>query len=263
LYNSRLNDRGRSAPISSEQGLPGVSMDTAEDGYILSIGDLLHIIKKRLWVILLVALVLTGAAVGFSLSQTPMYQASAKILVGQERVDAQAPREDIFNLQKLTGTITEGIESRPVAEAVIQRLGLEMTSGNLLAHLDAEQISDTQFIQVSYRDPSPEMAQQVADTVGDVFSERVSEVSPSASAITATVWERAETPDVPVSPNPVRSGLVMLALGLILGTGLALILEYLDESWRSPEEAEQISGVPTFGVIPEFESLKGKKREGY
>jgi capsular polysaccharide biosynthesis protein len=36
----------------------------------------------------------------------------------------------------------------------------------------------------------------------------------------------------------------------VLGTGLAFLLEFMDDSWRSPAEAEQVSGVPTFGVIP-------------
>jgi hypothetical protein len=35
-----------------------------------------------------------------------------------------------------------------------------------------------------------------------------------------------------------------------LGVGLAFLLEYLDDGWRSPEEVEQISGVPTYALIP-------------
>jgi capsular polysaccharide biosynthesis protein len=48
-------------------------------------------------------------------------------------------------------------------------------------------------------------------------------------------------------------------LGLMLGIGLALLMEYLDYSWRSPEEVEQISGVPTFATIPEFRFATSKK----
>lgn len=51
-------------------------------------------------------------------------------------------------------------------------------------------------------------------------------------------------------------------LGLMLGTGAAFLLEYLDDSWRSPEEAEQVSGVPTFGMVPAFKvkAPKDKKK---
>jgi capsular polysaccharide biosynthesis protein len=52
--------------------------------------------------------------------------------------------------------------------------------------------------------------------------------------------------------------LLALVAGGALGVALAFLLEYLDDSWGSPEEAEQISGVPTFGVIPTFKVSKAR-----
>ena len=203
--------------------------------------------------------VLAGAITGFSLAQTPMYEASIKILVGQERGITQNPG-DVVGLQQLTRTMVEGVNSRPLAESVISELGLSMTPEEFLEeHIRVEQVPETQFVRVFYEDSSPERAQQAANTIGYVFSEQVSDVSSSASDITATVWEWAVAPDRPVSPSPIRNGLLGLVLGLILSVGLALLLEYLDDSWRSPVEVEQISGVPNFGVIPEFKPLVGKR----
>jgi hypothetical protein len=45
----------------------------------------------------------------------------------------------------------------------------------------------------------------------------------------------------------------------MLGIGLAFLLEHMDDRWRSPEEVEQVSGVPTFGIIPEFKLSNSKK----
>jgi capsular polysaccharide biosynthesis protein len=112
---------------------------------------------------------------------------------------------------------------------------------------------------LSYRDTHPERAKEIVDGVSDVSTERISEANASTSDITVTVWERAVVPDTPVSPDPVRNGLLALGLGLMLGTGLAFLLEHLDDSWRSPEEVEQVSGVPTFGVVPQFEVAKNGK----
>jgi capsular polysaccharide biosynthesis protein len=99
----------------------------------------------------------------------------------------------------------------------------------------------------------------VANTVGEVYSEQITEVSQSANSISATVRKKAVTPEDPVSPNPLRNGLLALMVGLILGVGLAFLLEYLDDSWRSPEELERISGVPTYGIIPAINLAKRKK----
>jgi receptor protein-tyrosine kinase len=152
-----------------------------------------------------------------------------------------------------------GVSSRPVAEAVIREQDLPMTPEEFLEHLSVEQEPNTQWIHVKYKDPSPERAQRVTNAVGDVFSKQVSEVSPSANAITATVWEQAALPDEPVSPNPVRNGLLALMLGLMLGVGLAFLLEYVDDSLDAPEETELVSGVPTFGIIPDFGHSKDRK----
>ena len=268
MYNSYNSSQAKGREHATQVGTePGPSsFAEAEDEHVLSLRDLFQIFWRRMWVIGLVMLVLAGLVLVVSLMQTPVYQASVKLLVGQERkVNPQdpVPTEGAMGLRELTKTIAEGINSRPVAEAAIQRLNFETSPENIRANLDVEQVPDTQFIEVSYRDTSPERASQVADAIGDAFSEQVAEISPTAGTITAPVWERATTPSAPVSPNPVRNTLVALVLGLILGTVLAFVLEFLDDSWRSPEEAEQISGVPTFGVIPEFKSLTDKKKRGY
>lgn len=239
----------------------GMPADTSEDEYILSLGDLLQVIWKRLWAIILMAVLLTGAAVGYSFGQTPIYEASIKILVGQEG-RSNVPGGlggEVQGLQQITLTMAEAVNSRPVAQAVIKKLKLDITPEEFLANMTVEQVGTTQFIQVDYRDPDPRKARRVANAIGEVFSEEVSKVSPSANSITATLWERAVAPADPASPNLLLNGLLALMLGLMLGVGLAFLLEYLDDSWRSPEEVEQISGVPTFGIIPEFKVPKLKK----
>lgn len=242
---------------------PSLSTGSSEDSeFALSLKDLLQVIWRRLWMIGLTITVVVGTTIGYSLTQTPLYEASIKLLVGQaQRDENDQLSSEVQGLQLLTETMAEAVSTRPVAEAVIQELNLRISQEDFLEeNLSVEQVGTTTFIEVSYEDPNPERAQQVANTIGEVFSRRVSEVSPSANAITATVWERAAVPDDPVSPNILLNMLVALVTGTMLGVGLAFLLEYLDDSWRSPEEVEQISGVPTFGVIPEFRLPKGKER---
>lgn len=220
---------------------PSTLIEASESEYMISLGDLLRVVWRRLWIIVLVAIVLTGAAVGFSFEQTPMYEASIKILVGQEQggnTSNTSLGSEVDGLQKLTQTMVEAVNSRPVAEEVIEQLGLGISSEDFLENLSAEQVNNTQFVQVNYRDSSPERAQQAVNTVGSTLSEQISEVSLSTYAITITVWEGAEVPDSPASPNPLRDGLFALVLAGMLGVGLALLLEHLGDRWRSSEEVE-------------------------
>jgi non-specific protein-tyrosine kinase len=233
---------------------------TPVTGNVSSPKRILQVLLRRLWVIVLVAIVLTGSAVGFSLYQTPTYEASVKILVGQTSTPGNSLASDVEGLQQLALTMVEAVPTLPVAQAVAEELDMPVSAGALLGNLSAEQVPGTMFVDVSYKDSDPKKAQLVANAVGEVFSEKISEVGPGANSVTATVWQQATLPETPVSPDPVRNGILAFVLGTLLGVGLAFLLEYLDDSWESPEEVRQVSGVPTFGVIPTFEVLAGKKK---
>jgi capsular polysaccharide biosynthesis protein len=215
--------------------------------------SILQTLRRRMWTIVLVAVVTTGSALGFSLLQTPTYEASVQILVGQKAPGGSNLNADVTGLQELTLTVAKAVPTTPVAEEVVERLGLpEESVGKVLNKTSAEPDPGTMFVNVSYKDSDPERAQLVANTIGRVLSERISEVSLSASAITATVWEPATLPETPVSPDPMRNAILALVLGSILGVVLAFLLEYVGDSWNSREEAEEVSGVPVFGAIPRF-----------
>jgi len=239
----------------------GASPEAFEEEYSLQLGDLLQIIWRRLAVIALVAMLFTGAALGLSGLQTAQYQASIKVLIGQSQGTGGSNNlgQDIQGLQMLTQTMAEVVQTSSVAEGVIQELDLKTNPESLLNNMTVEQTAETQIIVVSYEDPSPERAQMVASAIGRVFSNEVSELSPSANAVSATVVEPAARPESPVSPQPVRNGLLALIAGLLVGLTLAFVLEYRDDSWRSPEEAEQVSGVPTFGMIRQFAPARRAK----
>ena len=199
--------------------------------------------------IVLIIVLIEGLAVGSSFLQTPQYEGSIKVLIGQESGAKVAP-VSVYDLQQLTLTMAQAVDTYPVADAVIRRLNLSMSPEALVDKLDSEAIEETQFIEVTYPDSDPRRAQRMVNAVGDAFSEQVSTISPSANAVTATVWEEARVPESPVSPDPVRRAFFAFVIGAIVGAGLALLLEVTDDRWQSPEEVEQFSGMPTLGVVP-------------
>jgi capsular polysaccharide biosynthesis protein len=151
----------------------------------------------RVFRVLVVTVVLAAYAVtSASLQQTPTYEASAQVWVDQKQGDQQTyvtrsgeeiqplpPSPSVEKLQELTQTMVHAIDSRPVAEEVIQRLGLQMKPAELLDRLTAEQIEGTSFIVLTYEDTDPERARLIVNTVGEVFSE----FSSGSSAFGVTV----------------------------------------------------------------------------
>src|ERR1700686_5329716 len=60
----------------------------------------------------------------------------------------------------------------------------------------------------------------------------------------------ARVPTSPSEPNIPRNLLFASVLGVISGVGLAFLLENLDNTVRTPEQAQAISGLPSLGMIP-------------
>jgi succinoglycan biosynthesis transport protein ExoP len=70
------------------------------------------------------------------------------------------------------------------------------------------------------------------------------------------VIDRAAEPSLPVSPQKKRDLLLGLIGGLLVGVALALFFESLDDTIRTSDDAEAISGLPALAVIPHFDVLK-------
>ena len=75
------------------------------------------------------------------------------------------------------------------------------------------------------------------------------------------VVDRALVPGTPFAPSMRRDVGMALGLGLFLGIGCILLLEYLDRSLKTAEEAERLLGLPVLAVIPDVSERGG--RYGY
>jgi capsular polysaccharide biosynthesis protein len=148
---------------------------------------------KRIATAMLVAVVLVAVAVSLaSLLQTPTYEASAQVWVDQKQGDQQTNLAGtVEGLQAIIQPLVYAIDSRPVAEKALGRLGLQMGATDLLDNLTVEQLENTSFIVLTYEGTDPKRAQQIANTVGEVSSELISERSVEDSKLKATVYEEA------------------------------------------------------------------------
>lgn len=86
-----------------------------------------------------------------------------------------------------------------------------------------------------------------------LFRQRLDELQVEAELRTgdAQLVTRGAVPVKKVRPTPLRSGIVALAVGLILGGGLAFLVEYLDDSIRNRDDLARLdTGVPVLGLVP-------------
>jgi len=72
------------------------------------------------------------------------------------------------------------------------------------------------------------------------------------------ILDPAKLPEKPYKPNKSKLLLVGFVLGLGLGAGCALLVEYMDHSFYKIEDLEAFTNLPVLACIPEFKAKKKK-----
>jgi len=91
--------------------------------------------------------------------------------------------------------------------------------------------------------------------------QRVEEVSIASSVNTSSikVVDPAVLPVKRYRPRPSLNMIVGLLSGLFLGLGLAFLRESLDQSIRSTEDLQRITGLPVLGLVPKPKRISNKE----
>ena len=124
----------------------------------LDLQEVLSVLWFRKWSILAITLLTVAVALLVSSRQTPIYQSQASILVTPIDTGAESTTPETPNL----ATEAELISSVAVASIVADNLGIEGDPRDLLGNLSVDQPTDTEILQVSYRDPDQVQARRLA-----------------------------------------------------------------------------------------------------
>ncbi|WP_006247010.1 polysaccharide biosynthesis tyrosine autokinase [Mycolicibacterium tusciae] len=221
----------------------------------MTIQDILKLLRAR-WVIILAttALVVLGAA-AVNFLTTPLYQATTRLFVSTTSGTSASEiyQGNRFSQERVV-SYTQLVMGETLAQRTIDKLGLDTDAKALQANVTASSKLDTVLIDVAVVDESPVRARDIADALSDEFVVMVRELEtpetgmpPDARVI---VEQRASIPTVPVSPKTTRNLAVGLALGVLLGVGLAFLRDLLDNTVKDRTNLEEITGVSVVGSIP-------------
>lgn len=98
---------------------------------------------------------------------------------------------------------------------------------------------------------------QIFESLLDQFKRM--EVTGEAAPSLVSIVEEAAIPRFPSSPNVNRTIMTFLVMGLMAGSGFALLLHWMDRSVRDPRLVEEALGLPNLGFVP---FLKEARRGG-
>ena len=71
-----------------------------------------------------------------------------------------------------------------------------------------------------------------------------------------SVFKPAELPVAPIGPQTMRNTGLAAVVGAMVGVGIAFLLDYLDDTIHSPEEAQRELGINALGALPKSEGVE-------
>ncbi|MGE2689168.1 polysaccharide biosynthesis tyrosine autokinase [Mycolicibacterium pulveris] len=221
----------------------------------MSIQDFVKLLRTR-WLIICITVAITvSGAIAVSLLTTPLYQASTRLFVSttSSTTVAEIYQGNRYSQERVV-SYTELLMGETLAKRTIDKLGLDMSAKTLQQNVKASAKPDTVLIDVTVLDESPVRARDLADALSDEFVAMVRELETPADGRTpdarVVVEQRASIPENPVTPKTSRNLIVGLALGILLGIGLAVLRDRLDNTVKDRESLEEIAGVGVVGSVP-------------
>lgn len=228
----------------------------------INIGEIFQVLKRKYK--LIVAIVIGFVAVASVLSFfviTPKYEAKVKLFIGKEesKDNLGYNSSEIQMYQKLLTTYAEIIKTEDLVQGAVTKANIDlgkMEAKDVLNSLVVTPRSDTQILEIGYKDSNPQRAVDIVDSITNDF------IAKSKKLITngnVQVIQKAKVPENPVSPNKKLNILISLVLGLMVGIGVVLLLEFMDNTFKSKEDLEKVLDLPVIGAIPEYdtESIRG------
>ena len=152
--------------------MPAVETE-ANSGDLFTGNDLkryIDLLWRRAWIIALAAVLAATAAYLYSrYFIIPIYESSTTLLINEAAASQGTDYNSVLTSERLARTYTEMLTQRPVLEATITQLKMDIDPEDLQSVISVQLLRDTQLIQVSVSDQNPLNAATIANSLVQIF----------------------------------------------------------------------------------------------
>jgi capsular polysaccharide biosynthesis protein len=224
----------------------------------MELKDYLRILRKRGWIIVLLAALTAAAAFGFSQLQTVEYKSSIQVSVFPDRID----NGTLLATKQILRGFRAYIDSENFAALVINQLHLDMLPKTLKSQVTIATIDEDYLIQIDVVNTDGNQANDIANTWAQAFVEwrqqentkQLKEDRVSALAVEPASYGKFRPQ---TTLNVVAGGVI----GLMLGTLIVFFLESIESNiLRAPDDVERALGMTVIGAIPATGSEASRSR---
>ncbi len=213
----------------------------------MQLKDYLAAISRRWWIVALVVLSAAACSFLFSKLQPPVYRSSV-LLMSTARLEWGTT----MTVQVLLRQQEEQLKTLALASKVNERMKLDLPPGEILGKIKTMSYADSISVRLDVEDSDPERARKIALGYGQVFEEEKAAeyaLTTPENRIRVTMLEEPGVGTL-VRPSTKLNTAAGTILGLVLGLVLVVLLEYLDDTLKTPEQVARELGVPILGAIP-------------
>ncbi|MGG1885887.1 Wzz/FepE/Etk N-terminal domain-containing protein [Priestia megaterium] len=224
----------------------------------ISLRDLFQVLRKRLWLIALIAIIAAtiSAVISFFIL-TPVYQTSTQILVNQAKSEQQLYNAGAVQTNvQLISTYNDIIKSPAILDTVIEKLKLDGSAKSLSGQIQVTSAQNSQVALITVQDTNAKRATEIANTTASVFQQKVPKIM-NMNIDNVSILSKADlaASKSPVKPQPILNIAIALVVGLMVGIGLSFLLEYLDNTLKTEQDIENILELPVMGVITNIKDV--------
>src|SRR5664280_3010662 len=232
----------------------------------LSLKDVLGILRRRFWIVLVVVFVAVVVAVLLSyVILPPVYQANTSLIVNERSNVAQGTGGvDIGQIQtnrSLAVTYAKIITSRAVLQDTIDQLKLPETVKQLTGMTTVQVEGSTEIIDVSVKDKDATRAANIANTIAHSFITQLPALVNRVENV--SVIDRAVPVTQQVSPRPLLNIAVAFVAACMLGVLLAFLVDYFDDTVKTPDDIKKLFGLRVLAVVPDMNAEGARHGHAY
>ena len=125
-------------------------------------------------------------------------------------------------------------------------------------NVTVQSVKSTELIEITVKNDNPNYAATIANEIAKVFCERVVEIYNISNTY---ILDRAEPETQPCNINHKKDIFIFAFIGLVVAAIYALILNMLDNTIKTEEDVEKVSGLIVLTTIPDYTLEKGGKRK--
>jgi len=220
----------------------------------VKIQDYIQVLKRRGWLIGLIAILTAGSALGFSLIQAPVYRSSVDIGIQAARTDWGLAQ----TVKILLDSYVTVMHTRPWAERVIEDLDLMLEPPDLLGDVIIASDSQNLTIQIDVDSNDGEQANRIAKRWAELLVQwRDSENQKQQKEDRVFAQILQEPTYRLLRPKWKINTAAGAVFGLLLGALAVIALEWFDAGIiRTPRALEEQTGLTVVGIIPPITSTK-------